>query len=119
MRLIILKSVHRLARRSLLTVGVTLVLSCNSGGEAPAPAPFTQNELYLIESYASIRIAQSYYPHQAATAESLLADLGTRIDSLRIAETVQQINRSVDRWVPIFKEIEDRIQRSNDPSSEG
>jgi len=93
----------------VLTIAFALA-ACGNGEKQPDPTAFSDDEQYLIDMYAKIQHARSYYPHRPAIAESLFVQLDASVDSTRIAVTVKELNQKPDRWVYIFREIEDRLR---------
>lgn len=95
--------------RAAVALAVGIVLSCG-GKDAPKPAQFTDDENYLIDSYVRVKRAGSYRLERPSLAESLYVYLGAVTDSARIAQAVASLNVDPDRWLVVFKEIENRIK---------
>jgi hypothetical protein len=76
--------------------------------------------MYLISAYVDVKHARGYYPHNPAAAESLFTVLDSTIDSVRIANTIREVNREPERWLLIFQEIERQLREKRDePGSSG
>jgi len=71
----------------------------------------SQNEVYLAESYAKVRQASDLYSVNAFKSDSLFAVLDSTIDTLRIANTIRELNLNPDRWVLVFRRIEEETGR--------
>jgi hypothetical protein len=69
----------------------------------------SSDELYLIDSYLSVRHAGSFHPYQRAVADSLLDRLAGEVDTLRVARTISALNATPERWALVLKTIEDRL----------
>ncbi len=92
---------------------IVLTASCSRNeGTDPETRELSEDELYLIEAYANIKHARSYYPLKPAIAESLFVVLDSTIDSVRIANTIRAINREPERWGDIFEQLERTMRES-------
>jgi hypothetical protein len=91
---------------------VCLATCSRNEGTDTASRELSEDELYLIEAYANIKHARSYYPLKPAIAESLFVVLDSTIDSLRIAITIRALNEEPDRWEMIFEQLERTLRES-------
>lgn len=104
--------------RLAAVLAIALIVSCAGPDNKTAPAPFTDDENYLIESYVEVRRARSFYAYDVAEAESLFTHLEAKIDTVRIARATAALNSEPDRWLDVFAEIERRLKPGNDTSEE-
>lgn len=104
--------VRRFLGCALLAAVVVAMVACDAREEPEQAPQFTDDELYLIDVYASIRDAESLYPTQPAVAESLLTGLEFGVDSLRVVAAIDALNREPERWAIVLTEIEQRIRDS-------
>ncbi len=106
---------RRRAPRAAIVLGLALVVACG-GRSRPAPQPPTGDERYLIETYVQIQRAAGQYRSNPARADSVLAALSARVDSLRIERTLRALDRSPERWALVFQEIERRLRSPQAPT---
>jgi hypothetical protein len=79
----------------------------------------SENENYLVESLVKVREARDEYSVNALISDSLFTFLDSTIDTLRIANTIRELNLDPDRWVLIFRKIEEKTDhRSRDRASD-
>jgi hypothetical protein len=94
--------------------------SCDGGEEnGTGPVALSPDEVYLIDAYVDVKSAQGNYPHNPVVAESLFTVLDSTIDSVRIANTIQKVNKHPERWLAIFQEIEKQLQIQGRPPVRG
>jgi hypothetical protein len=85
--------------------------ACEGGdGDGTGPPDLTEDEQYLIDAYVDVKRARSNYPHNPVVAESLFTVLDSTIDSVRIANTIQDVNETPERWLLILEEIENQLR---------
>jgi len=108
--------IQRCQRYFIAIALAILATSCERKPPVHEAAPLTADETYLVESYANIRYAESLYRADPARAESLFTALSTSVDSVRIARTIDAINRTPARWIDIFDEIEKTIRNKRTKS---
>jgi hypothetical protein len=107
----------------ILLLGFIVLLvtagACGKKDQAAVNQHLTKDEQYLINSYARIIHARDLHSSNPAKAESLFAVIDSTTDTLRIANTINSINKDPNRWIYIFEVLENRIQRqSNEQGSE-
>jgi hypothetical protein len=99
--------------RLRLVVAVSLAVLCSSYCTAPDSqttiTALSPDEAYLVEAYVRVAEARDLYPISPLKSDSLFAALDSTIDSLRIANTIRDLNRDPDRWIVVFKSIERRL----------
>lgn len=71
----------------------------------------SENEVYLVDSYVKVRQASDMHSVNALKSDSLFAALDSTIDTLRIANTIRELNMDPDRWVLVFRNIEEKTGR--------
>lgn len=111
-----LRPLKKYSGRFLITILGALLLShasCAKGGSHPEQLELSDDEKYLVLAYAQLRYAENLYPDRPETAESLFTDLHSSIDSTRIANTIRLINNTPDRWIIIFRKIEEMLQEAS------
>ena len=69
-------------------------------------AELSEDEAYLVEIYRNIADARNQHPVNYLKSESLFTMLDSTIDTLRIANTIQELNDAPDRWILILQTIE-------------
>lgn len=85
--------------------------SCGRGADDDLDdTALTENEQYLVDAYVDVKRASSRYSDDPVVAESLFTVLDSTIDSVRIANTIRDVNRQPDRWLVIFEEIEKKLR---------
>ena len=96
----------------LICLAAALALATGSceDGDGTGPLALSEDEKYLIDAYADVKRARSNYPHNPVVAESLFTVLDSTIDSVRIANTIRDVNKTPERWRFIFEEIENRLR---------
>ena len=96
----------------IAVLGVLLIshMACTDKGNQVEQPETSDDEKYLILIYAQLRYAESFYPDQPAVAESLFTKMHSSIDSVRIANTITELNKTPNRWVLIFREIEEMLK---------
>jgi len=72
----------------------------------PSEKSLGPDELYLARLYATIVTARKAWGSDPARAESLFAVVDSTIDSLRIANTMRELDRKPYRWLLVYREIE-------------
>jgi hypothetical protein len=108
---IVRRSIRQNSRRFAAVTAAVLVLSCNGEQSSPEPVAFSDDELYLIESYSQVSYARSYFPYQPAVAESLFTFLSATVDTVRINSTIVDLRNRPERWLHVFNEIEARLRK--------
>ena len=104
-------------RRLRLVAGVSLAVTCSSycttpGGQT-TNADLSPDEAYLVEAYVKVTEARDSHPLSPLESDSLFAAFDTTIDTLRIANTIRELNRRPDRWIFVFQNIERRLETSS------
>jgi len=101
----------------LLSVAILVALHPACGGkdkEPPAKITLTPDEEYLIDTYVKIVEARDLFPADSLQAYNLFARLDSTTDTLRIANTIRALNRTPDRWIAVFKELDEKLQTGVD-----
>lgn len=105
----------------LICLAAALALAtgaCKSGDDDGAgPVALSEDEMYLIDAYIDVKDARSYYPQNPIEAESLFTVLDSTIDTVRIANTIRDINRTPERWLVILEEIEKQLRAQGNPAA--
>ncbi len=94
----------------LIAVAGCAIIACDRKSDQLEFEQFSTDETFLIDAYVEVKRAGSYYPYQAAIAESLFVGLTGSIDTLRVARVIATLNENPDRWVDIYEEIEERLR---------
>lgn len=66
----------------------------------------SSDETYLVETYVKIADARDLHTVNYLKSESLFTVLDSTTDSLRIANTIRGLNMDPERWLTIFRSIE-------------
>jgi hypothetical protein len=92
---------------------IALLSHCSEEGKQPKMTPLSQDEEYLVHAYTRVLEARSLASINALRAESLFARLDSTIDTLRIANTIRELDRDPDRWIIVFENIETILKQSS------
>ena len=101
----------RLRCRLVAKIGVVAALVfvssyCTTRGDHTENVQLTIDEIYLVESYASIAEARDLRSASRAKSESLFVALDSTIDTTRISNTIRQLNADPDRWLAVYRAID-------------
>jgi len=114
---------NRCCLATKIAVVAALVLAssyCTKRDNQAENPPLTTDEIYLVESYASIEAARELRVVSQATSESLFAALDSTIDRNRVSNTIRTLNADPDRWLVVYRAIEKAMEeRSGKRSPEG
>jgi len=104
----------RLRSRLVAKIGVVAALVfvssyCTTRGDHTENVQLTTDEIYLVESYASITEARDLHSASRAKSESLFVSLDSTIDTTRISNTIRKLNADPDRWLAVYREIDKAI----------
>jgi len=66
----------------------------------------TADEAYLVDTYVRIAEARDLHTVNYLKSDSLFAVLDSTTDSLRIANTIRDLDLTPDRWALVFRSIE-------------
>lgn len=97
--------------RFLAATLVATVICCGADKEPPTAA-LSPDERYLVDTYVRVRLAGALFPHQREVADSVLAHLAGVVDTVRVARTIASLNATPERWVFIFRTIEEELGAS-------
>ena len=106
------------ARISRITCVVTVVLLssyCSGRGKHADTQSLTADETYLVDAYVHVAAASKLHAVNYLKSDSLFTVLDSTIDTTRIANTIRELNANPDRWLLVFKSIE----QEQNPSREG
>ncbi len=102
-------NLEKLIRGSIILL--LLASSCGGGSDHEAPSALSPDELYLIDTYEKIINAQQLYTTDSLMAVSQFTAIDSTTDTLRIANTINKLNSTPDRWVALFKFINERLKK--------
>lgn len=91
----------------LLTSGIA---TCSGGGGGDSAKDLNLDEWYLVDTYIRIARARDMYSRDSALAETLFAAIDSTIDSTRIANIIEEIGSDPERWIPIFRAIDEGLR---------
>lgn len=74
------------------------------------------DETYLVDAYVKVREATELSYVSPSKSDSLFAVLNSTLDTLRISNTIRELNHHPDRWALVFRSIEEKTQRSSEPT---
>ncbi len=86
--------------------------ACGRVDDRSEVAHLSDDEKYLVDSYVKIKLASVDYINQREVAENALARLDSTIDSTRIANTIQTLDETPERWAVVFQEIENALRQA-------
>jgi hypothetical protein len=106
--------------RIVTVLALVFVSSYCTKEESPTlNAELTPDETYLVETYVKLADARDLHAVNYLKSESLFTVLDSTTDSLRIANTIRDLNLEPERWLVIFRSIEQtRSARSQGTESE-
>jgi hypothetical protein len=97
---------RRLSRICLVAALVFVSSYCTDRESQTEIEKISEDEAYLVDTYVKLVQARDAYSVSYFKSESLFALIDSTTDSLRIANTIRQLNLDPDRWVLIFRNIE-------------
>ncbi len=104
-------------RRLCLIVSLGVVVVCSSYCTTPdsetSIAELSPDETYLVDAYVRVAMARDLYSISPLKSDSLFVALDSTIDTLRIANTIRDLNRDPDRWLLVYQDIERRLKTSS------
>jgi hypothetical protein len=92
---------------------IVLLSHCSDGGRQPKITSLSADEKYLVDAYTTVLEVRGASAVNALLAESLFARLDSTIDTLRIANTIRELDRDPDRWIVVFENIETILKQSS------
>ena len=106
--------------RICIVVALVFVSSyCTKNENQTTITELSIDEAYLVETYAKIADARDLHTVNYLKSESLFTVIDSTTDSLRIANTIRDLNMDPGRWLIIFRSIEQaRNARSQEQESE-
>jgi hypothetical protein len=106
----------RIACRLVCVLALAFVTSyCTPGDNQTEIMELSGDETYLVESYIKAREARDLYSVNDLQSDSLFAVLDSTLDTLRIANTIRTLNQTPDRWVLVFRSIEEKAGYASEP----
>ena len=99
-----------------LAIALIVLLSsyCSRREEGQQVTGLSSEEAYLVETYSTIAAAWERHLVSPLLAESLFSVLDSTIDTRRIANTIDALDRDPERWILIFREINNALQMSSE-----
>jgi hypothetical protein len=97
----------------LLSIVISMAAFCGKNEDPYQNQSLTEEERYLVQSYARVLHARDRLFNDPIAAESLFAQLDSTIDTLRISNTIKALNQEPDRWAFVFFEIEKVIRTTS------
>ena len=97
---------RRLSRTVLIAALVFVSSYCTDGESQTEIAALSKDETYLVDTYVRLAEARDLYSVTYFKSESLFAAIDSTIDSLRIANTIRELKLNPERWVLVFRSIE-------------
>lgn len=102
-----------------LVVVLTILSSYCTNPESQTPNDdLSADEAYLVETYALIDRARDARSVNDLKSDSLFAVLDSTIDTLRIANTIRSLDEDPDRWILIFRAIEQKLSEMSQQGQE-
>jgi hypothetical protein len=111
----------------LLKIGQVAVIAlvtclssyCTSPDKQTKIMALQADEVYLVDSYVRIASAHDLAAATPLKSESLFAALDSTIDSTRIANTIRALDQDPDRWILVYRTIEDSLERARNKQGAG
>ncbi|MEJ2721647.1 MAG: hypothetical protein P8181_11010 [bacterium] len=88
---------------------------CTRGEKQTEIMELSPDETYLVDAYVKVREATELSYVSPSKSDSLFAVLDSTLDTLRISNTIRELNHHPDRWVLVFRRIEEKTQGSDEP----
>lgn len=109
----------RIARVACTALLVVASSYCARSGKE-TNVQLTPDEEYLANAVAGLDAARGIRASNYEKSESLFAVLDSTIDTTRVAKTIRELRANPERWVYVFKHIEQMEANGGDtdPSSE-
>ena len=99
--------------RTLCVLALVFVSSyCTEPEQQTKISDLTSDELYLVGTYVQVVQAHELHSVSYLESESLFAAVDSTIDSTRIANTIQQLDETPDRWLLIFRKVEQDLKNA-------
>ena len=100
-----------IALSGLILISPSVIFtSCSKDNPSQDQETLTNDESYLIDTYIKIIKAENLYQSDSTKAEDLFAAIDSTLDSLRIANTISSLNKKPDRWVNIFRILNEKLK---------
>lgn len=97
--------------RAVLVAAMVLVSSyCSHGGRQTENLGLSSDETYLVDAYVRIARARDLHSVTYLESERLFAALDSTIDTTRISNTIRELNLNPERWVAVFRSIEQAME---------
>ena len=99
--------------RYFCVLALVLVSSyCTEPEQQIKISDLTADELYLVGAYVQVVQAQEMRSISYLESESLFVAVDSTIDTTRIANTIQQLETNPDRWLLIFRKVEQDLKNA-------
>lgn len=116
MKLLQNTAIHRFPRslgRTFCVLALVFVSSyCTKPEQQTKISDLTADELYLVGAYVQVVQAQEMRSVSYLESESLFVAVDSTIDTTRIANTIQQLEKTPDRWLVIFRKVEQDLKNA-------
>lgn len=103
------------SRTSRIICVLALVVAssyCTNEKDRTKVTQLSEDEAYLVDAYVQVAAARDLYSVNYLKSESLFTLLDSTIDTLRIANTIRELDRDPDRWLLVFTSIEKKRKNS-------
>ncbi len=99
--------------RTFCVLALVFVSSyCTKPEEQTKISDLTADELYLVGAYVQVVQAQELRSVSYLESESLFVIFDSTIDTTRIANTIRQLEETPDRWLVIFRKVEQDLKNA-------
>lgn len=105
-RVFSISQLRRLSRIFLVAALVFVSSYCTNGESQTEIAPLSEDEAYLVDTYVRLAEARDLHSVTYFKSESLFAAIDSTMDSLRIANTIRDLSLDPERWLLVFRSIE-------------
>ncbi len=109
----------RIGQVAVIALVTCLSSYCTSPDKQTTIMTLRADEAYLVDSYVRIAGARDLAAATPLKSESLFAALDSTIDTTRIANTIRALNEDPNRWILVYRTIEDDLERARKAQETG
>jgi hypothetical protein len=107
-----------LVRIGLVAALVFVSSYCTQNGKQTENVELTPDEAYLVDAVARLAVARDLRLATYEKSESLFAVLDSTIDTTRVSKVIRDLQGNPERWIFIFRRIEQAADLDGDGASE-
>lgn len=110
---------YRIGRPLIVAAAVLSSAYCSGPDDQSRLESLSVDEAHLVNTYVKITLARDEYSVSYLKADSLFAVLDSTTDTLRIANTIRELNKDPDRWLSVFQHIQRQLRKAKQGESQG